>query len=265
MKHDSPYLYLLSLAGSWLKDDGCLVLAIENKFGHKYLAGLPEDHYGKPYVGVSGYPPNTPVRTFDRMELENLVLDAGFSNLAWFAPTPDYKLPDAVLSEKAFMFAGYDPLPLFDVPSSRQDEKPNFNELHFLRRMHKAGQCFGFMNSFMVLASRSGENKIISGAQKMLAITQNMDDCPKCFHTATKFTADENGIVVHRSYLHEQIPAKWELGSHQLKKKEKYFSGYRNLLELMVESLEDGQLSTMGRTFAALVSPGGTGCQTRHQ
>ena len=41
---DCPALALLRKARNFLKEDGCLILALENKMGLKYFAGIPEEH-----------------------------------------------------------------------------------------------------------------------------------------------------------------------------------------------------------------------------
>lgn len=91
-----PYRDFLAACRSRLKPGGSLILAIENKFGVKYLAGAPEDHYGVPYVGVDGYPRGELARTFSRHELLELVSDSDFTARPLIA-FPDYKLTRVVL------------------------------------------------------------------------------------------------------------------------------------------------------------------------
>ena len=59
--------------GSYLKNTGKLLIAIENKLGMKYFAGAPEDHTDIPFFGINGYPGNHSVRTFSKTELQELV------------------------------------------------------------------------------------------------------------------------------------------------------------------------------------------------
>ena len=117
--HPTPHEHLLAKARSYLSDRGCLILAIENRLGHKYLAGMPEDHTGRPYSGVNGYPGPGAARTFDRPTLAAMLTRAGFPAQMWFYPCPDYKIPDTVLSEAAFAIPGFDPVPLLQLPPPR--------------------------------------------------------------------------------------------------------------------------------------------------
>lgn len=101
-------LELLRKARSFLKDDGCLILAIENKLGMKYFAGVPEDHLGLPWAGVvNGYRANG-VNTYSRKELLKLLSGADFNFCEQFIPLPDYKLPRTVLSQACLEEADID-------------------------------------------------------------------------------------------------------------------------------------------------------------
>jgi 2-polyprenyl-3-methyl-5-hydroxy-6-metoxy-1,4-benzoquinol methylase len=80
---------LLSHALSHLDDDGFLILAIENQFGLKYLAGAKEDHVAVPYFGVNdSYDTGTAV-TFGKLELQQILSDAGLTHQRVFLPLPD--------------------------------------------------------------------------------------------------------------------------------------------------------------------------------
>lgn len=96
-----PVVAGLVKARSHLKEEGGLILAIENQLGLKYFNGCSEDHVGVPYYGVSGlYESNEPV-TFGRYNLTNKLKESGFSGVDLFFPYPDYKLPNVILSEAA--------------------------------------------------------------------------------------------------------------------------------------------------------------------
>ena len=81
---------------------GAVVLAIENRLGLKYLLGYAEDHLGRPWVGIEGYPPRPGVQTWSRRELGTMLAEAGFGGQTWLHPFPDYKLPTLVLRSEAY-------------------------------------------------------------------------------------------------------------------------------------------------------------------
>ena len=98
----TPFEDGLAAMKRMLKPGGYLVLAIENQFGLKYFANAREDHTGTFFEGPEGYPRTSHrVSTFGRKDLENRLSDLGETS-EFFYPVPDYKIPDALLSQKAF-------------------------------------------------------------------------------------------------------------------------------------------------------------------
>ena len=98
MDNDDPYGYTLNLLNGLLKSNGKLLIAIENRFGAKYFAGVSEDHLGTYYSSVEGYD-NNRVRTFNLKEWRNLLKINGFDEYRTYFPYPDYKFPLVVYSD----------------------------------------------------------------------------------------------------------------------------------------------------------------------
>lgn len=84
------------------RPQGSLVSAVENRLGLKYLLGYAEDHLGRPWIGLEGYPHDPGVQTWSRRELATLLADGGFGHQGWLFPFPDHKLPTVVLAEGAY-------------------------------------------------------------------------------------------------------------------------------------------------------------------
>lgn len=100
VEHEAPYLYILKLIKNYLKPDGKLIVAIENKMGLKYLNGAREDHTGKLYSGINDYIGEEDVRTFSKPEIEKMLAAAGFSEYCFYYPMPDYKIPECIYTDK---------------------------------------------------------------------------------------------------------------------------------------------------------------------
>lgn len=96
---NEPYVEFLRQVHRILKPGGRLYIAIENRFGLKYLAGCQEGHSGKEFDGVEGYPNGGSARTFTRNEIIDLLTCARFSDLYFYYPFPDYKIPSAIFSD----------------------------------------------------------------------------------------------------------------------------------------------------------------------
>ena len=94
-----PYEDFLKKVAAHLKPGGRIVLAIENRFGLKYWAGCTEDHTGRLFDGLEGYPAGSNVHTFTYKELADILEAAGGLHAAWYYPYPDYKLPLTIYSD----------------------------------------------------------------------------------------------------------------------------------------------------------------------
>ncbi len=146
-----PYHDLLRKARESLRKDGTLILAIENKLGLKYWAGAPEDHSGKIFQGLEGYPDERGFRTFGLQELTELLRGSGFTDLEFFYPYPDYKMPERIFSDRLLPAKGEMGRA---VPSYDQDRFVLFDE-GLVCDSILSNDAFPLMaNSFLVVCRR---------------------------------------------------------------------------------------------------------------
>ena len=96
---EKPFETMLERVKSFLKPEGVLIIAIENKYGMKYFAGATEDHTGNHFDGIQNYHGVERVRTFSRSKLEELLNKSGFARNEFYYPVPDYKLPNTIYSD----------------------------------------------------------------------------------------------------------------------------------------------------------------------
>jgi 2-polyprenyl-3-methyl-5-hydroxy-6-metoxy-1,4-benzoquinol methylase/predicted nucleic acid-binding Zn-ribbon protein len=152
----------LKKAVSCLNPHGVLILAIENQLGLKYLLGGKEDHLGKAWIGLEGYPGEHGVQTWGRHTLGTLLKENGLPTQRWFFPFPDYKTPAAILSESAYATAEAPRLidqwaspPIIDYAD------PN-RPIHDDRAIHRIflGEGLGpdVANSFLIAATQDQKN-----------------------------------------------------------------------------------------------------------
>lgn len=154
----SACIDLLKLAKSALKSNGVLILAIENKIGIKYWSGCPEDHTGKIFDSIHGYPIGVTPITFSKREIEMLLKEAGFSTISFYYCFPDYKFASTIFSdlgcEKDFYLHNWIEIPFtsYDIPRIY-----TFHEGLAIRTLSEAGLLREFANSFLIVASLSNE------------------------------------------------------------------------------------------------------------
>lgn len=152
---DDPYDAVLGCFADMVRDDGQLVLAIENQFGLKYFCGAGEDHLGQRFVGIEGYRGRaTKVRTFGKVELDTR-LRRHFGHTQFFYPYPDYKLPDAVVSA-AFLASGRaaELISQFRSRDYTSTARPLWNEAATVFELARNDGLEFFANSFLVVASK---------------------------------------------------------------------------------------------------------------
>ncbi len=143
-----PYVEFLKIIKKHLKEDGKLIIAIENKYGLKYFAGCREDHLATFFSGIEGYMNCDSVRTFSKNGLEKLSKDAGYKDIEFYYPYPDYKLPLAIYSDDFLPEAGELNVNLRNFDSDRM---LLFDESNAFDNIISDGMFDFFSNSFLVL------------------------------------------------------------------------------------------------------------------
>ena len=147
---DDPYHTFLEILKKHLKPDGKIIIAIENRLGMKYFAGCKEDHLGTFFGGITGYGPDSKVRTFSKEKLSELLCDAGLSDYRYYYPYPDYKLPHTIYSDDRLPGKG-------DLNTNLNNYDDDrivlFDETKAFDAMIEEGRFPEFSNSFIVIAS----------------------------------------------------------------------------------------------------------------
>jgi SAM-dependent methyltransferase len=98
---DNPFQACLQLAARALKENGVLIIAIENQLGLKYFLGIGEDHCGVELEGLHGYPTFRHAETFSKAKLCRLLSEIGLRAIRFLYPFPDYKLAKVILTDDA--------------------------------------------------------------------------------------------------------------------------------------------------------------------
>ncbi len=150
-KSDNPFDEFLTNIKKLLKPDGKLLIAIENKFGIKYFAGAVEDHTSIKYDGIVGYSNKKGPITFGKKEIQDLLTRNGLSNVRFYYPLPDYKLPNVIFSDEC--------LPLEEdidnlySPYYYDNTILNFEEKKAYKELIKENKFDFFANSFFIECS----------------------------------------------------------------------------------------------------------------
>lgn len=150
---EKPFEDFLNKIRKLLKDDGKLLIAIENKFGMKYFSGVPEDHSGICYDNIIGYKENKNAQTFGKNGITNLLSSVDLNNIKFYYPLPDYKLPNAIFTDE--YLPNVDTINR-DIQYYNKDNILNFDELDVYKELVKENKNLfkSFSNSFFIECSK---------------------------------------------------------------------------------------------------------------
>lgn len=190
----NPYEDFLKTIMKHVKDNGRVVIAIENKFGLKYWAGCKEDHVGEYFKGLEGYPEGGSARTFTRKGLESIFKNCNVQNYAFYYPYPDYKFATTIYSDDRLPGMGEltDNMRNFD-----RDRMLLFNEKYVFDRIVKDNLFDIFANSYMA----------VIGPKPEIAYTKFSNDRAQQFVLKTQILDTPEGRVVRKIPLSEEAKA----------------------------------------------------------
>lgn len=154
MGTQTPYEDFMNIMRKHVKDSGCIVIAIENKFGLKYWAGCKEDHVGTYFSGLEGYPEGGSARTFTRKGLEQIMQNCGVKEYHFYYPYPDYKFPTTIYSDRRLPQLGEltNNMRNFD-----RDRMVLFNEKYVFDGIISDNLFELFSNSYLVVIGKEPE------------------------------------------------------------------------------------------------------------
>ena len=145
---EDPYGTFLKRCTGYLKEDGLLLIAIENRLGLKYFAGAPEDHTENYMEGLRGYPDNPDVCTFSKNEWEELCARCSLEHLKFYYPYPDYKFPNEIFTKESLRAEGFGKN-AWNFSAKRLEL---FSEQEMAMTLCREGVMESFMNSFLIEA-----------------------------------------------------------------------------------------------------------------
>lgn len=148
MQTATPYEDFLQIMKRHVKENGHLVIAIENRLGLKYFAGCKEDHLGTWYSGLEDYPDGGSARTFSKKKLEKLLHTCDLSEYAFYYPYPDYKFPSAIYSDRRLPHQGE---LTENICNYDRDRLLSFHEKYVYDSLIRDEMFPDFSNSFLVI------------------------------------------------------------------------------------------------------------------
>ena len=147
---DSKHPYedlLIILKNEFLKSNGKIYIAIENRLGAKYLSGCIEDHASKENIGLEGYLGFLKARTFSYYEWLELLKRVSCNNYKFYYPYPDYKFPRYIFSDE---FLPSSACNLEQASNYFIKKRQYFNDVSFLKSLVFDKEFKLFANSYLI-------------------------------------------------------------------------------------------------------------------
>ena len=251
---EDPYGTFLKRCAGYLKEDGLLLIAIENRLGLKYFAGAPEDHTDNYMEGLKGYPDNSGVRTFSKKEWEELCERCSLSHLKFYYPYPDYKFPNEIFTAQSLRAEEFGK----NAWNFNAKRLELFSEQEMAMSLCREGVMESFMNSFLIEAGFGMKEDAQRGDEVLYAKISS--DRDPAFRIQT--------VILRRPDLTEYVvksPLGEEAKAHLLRMNEREeessrheTGGQRRMSLLKGEQMEDGSIVypfLEGENMARMVEP----------
>lgn len=239
---------LLSKLQELLKEDGKLLIAVDNRFGIKYFVGNPDPYLEKKFVGLLNYNnEEEKIETYTRQKLIDLLNQVGFYCKHFYYPLPDYRMPNVIFSD--LELPQYNTIDKY-APYYTEKSDILIDEIDLFREILKTDdQLFTFFaNAYFVEASRQempftykyiSYNNMRQPAYRLITkIGQEYVE---------KETVDENAIE-HYEQIKQNIDILQKLGIQTLdsvengKIKSKYMEQSKLLSAVLAKKLEEQQI-----------------------
>lgn len=176
----------------YLKPDGHLVLAADNRFGLKYWAGAMEPHTGRYFDSLEGNG-----TSFSKQELERILKDSGCEDAAFYYPYPERWFPMAVYSDEWLPKPGELNQNLRNFEGERL---VLFNEEKVYDRLIADGRFPEFSNTYLIVAGPKEEEQFI--------YTKYSNDRAENFQIRTDIVKGPQGKAVRK------VPVSKAAGEH---------------------------------------------------
>lgn len=239
----NPFLFVLQKIRNYLKEDGVVIIAIENKIGLKYFSGASEDHSARHFDGICGYAMNRSVRTFSLQEALAILKDSGFNFVQTYFPHPDYKMPKVLFSEK--MLREYSTQASQILAGTQSEDYSNthlqlFPEALAWETLAGSKLLHEMANSFLFLATHDDSSATMAKLQHAflqgnLATGYAMD---RKEPVQTFFGLDGDNIVVEKKDMHNNLIARSPFYKGKLLAllilKKMYFEGKKAAIDELV-------------------------------
>lgn len=187
---EDPQVQALNKLKTYLKKDGRLVLAADNRFGLKYWAGAMEPHTGRYFDSLEGRG-----STFSKKELEEILEKAELTSVSFYYPYPERWFPMSIYSDRWLPKKGELNTNLRNFEGERL---VLFDEEKVYDQLIRDGRFPEFANTYLMVV----------GPQPDILYSKYSNDRDERFAIRTDIVENESGRIVRK------VPVSKEAISH---------------------------------------------------
>ncbi len=155
----ATYTQILESVKGVLNKEGKLLFAVPNRFGVKYLCGVPDPYTKIRFDGMTEN--NSGLYRFDREELLSLVKGLGFSDVKIYYPMPDHHQTQLIYTDD--LRPASDVCERLHVYHSYKTDRL-MDEWILTGRLAKNDVLYGFTNSFLIEAGNTPCSSVVYSA-----------------------------------------------------------------------------------------------------
>lgn len=93
------YNELLQISKKYLKENGTILLAMDNALSVENICGNKNENCNYLYESLYESTQSNKIKLFTKSEIEKVLLQNGFNKFKFYYPLPNYKLPNVIYSE----------------------------------------------------------------------------------------------------------------------------------------------------------------------
>lgn len=145
---ENSYIEILKELKKHLKENGKILLAIDNRLGIKYFSGAKSEYYPNLFEGLKSKINYNKPNLLLKKEIEDFIKCAGFENYKFYYPLPDYNNTSTVFTDEFLPKSNHSKIvyPL----NYEKDSNIIFNEINVMKQICDIEQFCNFTNSYLV-------------------------------------------------------------------------------------------------------------------
>ena len=138
---------------SLLKEDGAIILTVENRYGIQNFSGAENSITIKPFDRINNFKDVPFLKSFSKPELENIFKKAGFENIDFYYPIPNHHMNREIISDEYLSNSLFGRKIATKYSHYMINKNNAIDETNMIQDVAEMGMFPLFANSYIIVAS----------------------------------------------------------------------------------------------------------------